>query len=76
VVLDPPREGLGPDLAAIVEILKALPVREILLIGCEPDPWARAVHRFQRQGWRLEALGSLDFFPQTHHVEALAVFRR
>ncbi len=76
LVLDPPREGLGTDLIPIIEILKTLPIQVTLLIGCEPDPWARAVHRLQRHGWNLDALGALDFFPQTHHVEALAAFRK
>lgn len=76
VVLDPPREGLGPDLFAIVELLKGLPVAETLLIGCETDPWANALARFQKHGWKVERLGALDFFPQTHHVEALAVLRK
>jgi 23S rRNA (uracil1939-C5)-methyltransferase len=76
VVLDPPREGLGEELVPVVEHLKSLPVEETLLIGCEADPWAKAVARFVRHGWRLERVGALDFFPQTHHVEALAVLRR
>jgi tRNA/tmRNA/rRNA uracil-C5-methylase (TrmA/RlmC/RlmD family) len=76
LVLDPPREGLGPELFAIVEVLKGLPLAETLLIGCETDPWANALARFQKHGWKLERLGALDFFPQTHHVEALAVLRR
>lgn len=74
VILDPPREGLGPDLAPIIEILRSLSIKQTLLIGCEPDPWARAVQRFQKRGWKLKRLGALDFFPQTHHVEALAAF--
>lgn len=76
VVLDPPREGLGSDLAPIVEILKSLPVQKTLLIGCEPDPWARALHRLQKHGWAVDRIGALDFFPQTHHVEALASLSR
>lgn len=76
IVLDPPREGLGNELVPIVEILKALPVAETLLIGCEPDQWARAASRLVRHGWNLRSLGALDFFPQTSHVEALAVLTR
>lgn len=74
-VLDPPREGLGGELGPVVEILKSLGIRETLLIGCEADPWARAVGRFLKHGWHLERVGALDFFPQTHHVEALAVLK-
>ncbi|RZA03927.1 MAG: class I SAM-dependent RNA methyltransferase, partial [Proteobacteria bacterium] len=44
-ILDPPREGLGIDLAAIVEIFKGLPLRRLLMVGCDADSWARAVAR-------------------------------
>jgi 23S rRNA (uracil1939-C5)-methyltransferase len=73
VVLDPPREGMAEDLGGIVEILKQLPVRRILSIGCETDSWARGIHRFLRAGFQLSQVGALDFFPHTHHVESLAI---
>lgn len=76
VIVDPPREGFGTDLAAIVEILKSLPVKKILSVGCDADSWARSLHRLVKHGWELESLGALDFFPQTHHIEALAVLKR
>jgi 23S rRNA (uracil1939-C5)-methyltransferase len=76
LVLDPPREGLGTELGAIVEILVSLPIQSTLLIGCEPDPWGRALHRLLKRGWALDSLGALDFFPQTHHLESLAVLHR
>lgn len=76
VILDPPREGLGTDLFPITEILKRLPVDRILFVGCDADSYARGVARLVKHGWNLDALGALDFFPQTHHVEALAVLSR
>lgn len=76
VIMDPPREGLGSDLAPIVEILKGLPVHRILMVGCDADSWARAVARLVKYGWEPSSVGALDFFPQTHHVEALAVLER
>lgn len=72
-ILDPPREGLGADFKSIAEDLSRLEAREILLVGCDPDAFARDASRFAKQGWRLRELGVLDFFPQTPHVEALAV---
>jgi len=76
VILDPPREGLGTDLFPITEILKSLPVRRILFVGCDADSYARGVARLVKHGWSLSSIGALDFFPQTHHVEALAVLDR
>jgi 23S rRNA (uracil1939-C5)-methyltransferase len=75
-ILDPPREGLGTDLAAIVELFKGLAIRRLLMVGCDADSWARAVGRLDHYGWKVRELGALDFFPQTHHVEALAVLER
>ena len=75
-ILDPPREGLGPDLAAIVEIFRGLPLRRLLMVGCDADSWARAVSRLDHYGWKVASVGALDFFPQTHHVEALAMLER
>lgn len=76
VILDPPREGLGADLAPIGQALTRMPVRKILLVGCDVDSWARAMARFVKYGWKLESLGALDFFPHTHHVEALGTMTR
>lgn len=76
VIFDPPREGLGRELAPILDALQVCEPGKVLAIGCEPDPWARSIHRFERRGWKLEKLGVLDFFPQTHHVEALAILER
>jgi 23S rRNA (uracil1939-C5)-methyltransferase len=74
-VLDPPRDGLGENWLPIVQSLQAMQVTELLVIGCEPDAWARDLHRYTRHGWELKEIAALDLFPQTHHVEALAVLR-
>lgn len=75
-VLDPPREGLAEPWLGIVENLKRLEVELVLAIGCDSASWARDVHRLTRHGFELVEIGALDLFPQTHHVEALAVLRR
>lgn len=72
-ILDPPREGLGGDHSAISESLEILGVNKIALVGCDADSWTRDIHRFLKRGWQLTQLAALDLFPQTHHIEALAV---
>ena len=74
-ILDPPREGLGAEAADILLALGRLGVSLVAHIGCDVDAWARDVARMTRQGWRLERVGALDFFPQTPHVECLAFLR-
>ena len=75
-VLDPPREGLGENFAEIANSLEALGVDEVLAVGCDADSWGRDVSRFCRRGWKLTHVAALDLFPQTPHVESLAVLRR
>jgi len=70
VVLDPPRGGVGP---AAAEALARLPARRIVHLSCDPATLARDVAVLAARGWRLAALHAFDLFPQTPHVEALAV---
>lgn len=76
-ILDPPREGLGSDFSKIESHLRQKFFPETLvLVGCDPDSFARDVYRFTQKGYALERLGVLDLFPQTPHVESLAVLKR
>jgi 23S rRNA (uracil1939-C5)-methyltransferase len=75
LIFDPPRMGFGDDFSTIMQCMREAPVKEIVLIGCDPDSWARNVRGMGDLGYKLTAVGALDFFPQTHHVEALAYFQ-
>ena len=69
VVLDPPRAGA-------VEILKAisqLGATKIVYVSCDPTTLARDLRRLGQNGYRVESLQPIDFFPQTYHVETIAV---
>ena len=74
-ILDPPRDGLGEDFSETAAALEKMGVQEIIAVGCEPDSWARDLSRWVKRGWQVERLGVLDLFPQTPHVESLAVLR-
>ena len=73
VVLDPPRGGIG---AAVAAALAKLPARRILYLSCDPATWARDVAVLTSYGWHLAHVHGFDLFPQTPHVEALAVLER
>ncbi len=75
-ILDPPREGCGPKITSIVESMKKLHCDEILAVGCDPDSWARDVGRWVRHGFEPVRLAFFDFFPQTPHLESVALLRR
>jgi 23S rRNA (uracil1939-C5)-methyltransferase len=73
VVVDPPRAGLHPKAAGW---LAALPARRLVYVACHPPSLGRDRAILEAGGWRLEALWTVDLFPQTGHVEAVARFVR
>jgi 23S rRNA (uracil1939-C5)-methyltransferase len=76
-ILDPPREGLGADFAQIeFGLSQKFSPDTIILVGCDADSFARDSFRFTQKGYTLTRMGVLDLFPQTPHVESLAVFKK
>ncbi len=71
VVLDPPRAGCSPRVLATV--VKAAPKR-IVYVSCNPATLARDAAALSEQGYRLQKVQPLDMFPQTAHVETVALF--
>lgn len=71
ILLDPPRAGA-------IEVLKQLNfqgVNKIVYISCHPASLARdAGYLVNERGYRLVKAGAMDMFPQTAHVESIAVF--
>lgn len=70
VLLDPPRDGAFE----VVRTLKALGARRLLYVSCNPATLARDTVELVNQGYLLKRAGILDMFPQTAHVEAMALF--
>jgi tRNA/tmRNA/rRNA uracil-C5-methylase (TrmA/RlmC/RlmD family) len=72
IILDPPRSGLsGP----VLEALSADPPPLILYVSCLAESLARDLRRLSEAGYRVNHLEIFDFYPQTYHVELLAVLR-
>lgn len=72
VLLDPPRAGLSP--MALSRVL-AIAAPEVAYVSCNPATLARDVKSLSDR-YDLVLLETYDFFPNTHHIEALAVLRR
>jgi 23S rRNA (uracil1939-C5)-methyltransferase len=72
-VLDPPRAGCEP--AAIAELLR-LSVERLVYVSCEPSTHARDIALLVRGGYRLRRAAIVDMFPQTYHVETVALLER
>lgn len=73
VVLDPPRTGATPE--AIAAIL-AIGAARLVYVSCDPATLARDAARLTANGYRLSMVEAFDLFPNTAHVETLAVFDR
>ncbi len=74
VLIDPPRTGA-------LEIVKQLPkintIKCIVYVSCNPATFARDADFLVNQaGFRIVKAGIMDMFPQTSHVESMAVFQR
>jgi len=72
VVADPPRQGLDPRLA---RGLAANGPRVFAYVSCDPATLARDSKALMA-AYDLAELRLYDFYPQTAHIEALAVFAR
>jgi 23S rRNA (uracil-5-)-methyltransferase RumA len=72
VVADPPRVGLGPDVCR--ELLRVRP-RRLVYVSCNALSQIEDA-RALASGYRLTELRGYDMFPQTPHMEALAIFER
>lgn len=73
VLLDPPRTGLSPELAAALTSFK--PAR-IVYVSCSADTLRRDLERIVPGGWEIVAARMFDMFPATAHFESLTVLDR
>lgn len=73
LLLDPPRSGA----AEIIAQLDCTGIGRIVYVSCNPATLARDAGILVReQGYRLLGAGIMDMFPQTAHVESIALFER
>lgn len=70
LLLDPARAGAFESL----QWLKKMKPRKVVYVSCNPASLARDSAVLLERGYRLQQLGLIDMFPQTHHIEAMALF--
>jgi 23S rRNA (uracil1939-C5)-methyltransferase len=72
VVLDPPREGAKES----APLIPGLQARRIIYISCNPTTLARDLKPLVQSGYDLKGLRLFDMFPQTFHIESVALLER
>ena len=73
VVVDPPRKGLAPEF--IDAVLQIQPER-MVYVSCNPNTLARDLKLLSEGDYTVEKVQPVDMFPQTYHVESVALLSR
>lgn len=72
VILDPPRAGCGNE---ALDALRRLAPGRVVYVSCDAETLARDLKTLAAGAFRIDAVQPLDMFPQTYHVECLALLR-
>jgi 23S rRNA (uracil1939-C5)-methyltransferase len=73
VILDPPRAGLS---SKVVRRVIGCGARRIVYVSCNPTTLAPNAAQLRDAGYTLQRVRPVDMFPQTPHVECVAVLER
>jgi 23S rRNA (uracil1939-C5)-methyltransferase len=73
LVVDPPRAGLSKKV--VHRIIDASP-RRVVYVSCNPTTLAPNAAELVAAGWVLRKVRPVDMFPQTHHIECVALLER
>ena len=72
ILLDPPRSGASQ----MAQLIGRFGASRIVYVSCQPSSLVRDAAIICGQGYEMTHIGVMDMFPQTAHVESMAVFTR
>jgi 23S rRNA (uracil1939-C5)-methyltransferase len=72
VVLDPPRTGAGREVVSLVADRRP---EAVVYVSCDPPTLGRDLAAFAARGYRPDAVHLFDLFPDTFHLETVALLR-
>jgi 23S rRNA (uracil1939-C5)-methyltransferase len=73
LIVDPPRAGLSKK---VVRRIVEVSPRRIVYVSCNPTTLAPNAAELVEAGWTLRRVRPVDMFPQTHHIECVALLER
>ena len=73
MIVDPPRTGMTKE--ALAGVIGLRPAR-MVYVSCDVATFARDTRTLIDAGYELEGLTGVDLFPNTAHVESVALFTR
>lgn len=73
LIVDPPRAGLEGE---TVKLCSAFGAEKIVYVSCNPSTLARDLKLFAEQGYSTQCIQPVDMFPQTYHIESVALLKR
>jgi len=73
IVLDPPRAGLGDEIAAL---LNAIGAPKMVYVSCDPATLARDLRSLTQERYKIDQITLVDMFPQTFHLETVVSLSR
>ncbi len=74
VIFDPPRTGLNEYIISRISKIKTL--EKVIYVSCNPSTLARDLKSFGEKGFFLKEIYMIDMFPQTYHIESIAILER
>ena len=73
IVFDPPRKGIEES---ILRKVAEVGIPEMVYISCNPSTLARDLKIMAECGYQVGEIQPFDMFPQTSHVECIALIQR
>jgi 23S rRNA (uracil1939-C5)-methyltransferase len=73
IVLDPPRSGAGTE---VCSLLARIAAPTLVYVSCSPETLPADLVTLAASGYTLAELHLFDLFPQTTHIETVAVLTR
>jgi 23S rRNA (uracil1939-C5)-methyltransferase len=73
LVVDPPRAGLSKE---VIIAIGSFNCKRLIYVSCHPATLARDVKALAEYGWKVKKVSGVDMFPQTGHIEVVALLER